>query len=135
MWNIVALCIFLWVLDATKAGAQTGFRADVLDVEARLSENQDLVVTVRNMSKLPSTLESLTAEVTDTCRYRIAVGSVTPGTVHTAQLATKSQIAACDASTLESFRSGMAITAVHVRKQPRAQIVDRGSRATLTMPP
>lgn len=118
---VLVLCLIL----LGRAGeAQTAFRAGVLELEASVSGERELAVRVSNMSKLPSTLDSVTAELAPGCRYESAVGLVPPGEVRTIRLASRRQIASCNAPTLRAFKSGERLRAVYIPKR-QPLILDR----------
>lgn len=92
--------------------AQTSLSAGVLDVKVHLSNRRDLVVTVSNMSKIPSTVDTATADMATGCRYEAAVGAVPPGSARTVTLATRRQLFACKAGTLKAFKQGKKVRLV-----------------------
>lgn len=96
---------FLLTLNFQVSG-QTSLRANVLDVETHLSDQRDLIITVSNMSKMQSTLDTVAADLGAGCLYEAAIGAVPPGTVRTVTLATQQQLLACDARTLREFKAG-----------------------------
>ena len=91
------------------ASAQTSLRASVLDVESHLSEQRDLIITVSNMSKIQSTLDTVAADLGAGCVYEAAIGVVPPGTIRTVTLAIQQQLLACEASALREFKAGQKI--------------------------
>jgi hypothetical protein len=92
--------VLMFTLITPALQAQTALRVGVLEIESHVSAQQDLMVTVSNLSKMPARLDNISATMSPGCSFKAAPGEAKPGSVNTIQLASRAQLRDCQLSTL-----------------------------------